>query len=334
MLTLCSLFAKIPLPKTAIGSLPTPTLGNIFSGPNDIGIHNYSSSYGEGNGIIYTCSAGHIDLAHVRSTADWTKYAYNLIYEELLKSSLTIPFKTSVDPSIFHIKIKYPNDWGNSLESEKAHLVALKIAKYIIFNAANWHEILTWYGHSKFPFFSEYPSSFSWEDSFSNMMGIYLAEKVIQKEENDFNYNMTIAIKTEMESFKMLSRVEAISKTSTLKGLWYSGWAPGLIKMKVRNFDIGQYDGYINPVRIKNIPECSEKVFSGYMIPTLTEANQYGFLFQVEIEPKEFVAKKIMKILYKKGSLEKFKIKPEIDFPILIKDMAKRASEKGYIYYE
>lgn len=160
MLTLCSLFTKIPLPKTAIGSLPTPTLGNIFSGPNDIGIHNYSSSYGEGNGIIYTCSAGHIDLAHVRSTADWTKYAYNLIYEELLKSSLTIPFKTSVDPSIFHIKIKYPNDWENSLESEKAHLVALKIAKYIIFSAANWHEILTWYGHSKLLFFQNIPPHF------------------------------------------------------------------------------------------------------------------------------------------------------------------------------
>ena len=337
MFTLCLLSAKIPLPKTAIGSLPTPTLGNIFSGPKDIGRHNYSSSYGEGNGIIYTCSAGHIDLAHVRSTADWTRYAYNFIHKELLKSSASIPFKTSVDPSIFHIEVKYPNDWQSMSNKNKrigVNLVAIKIAKYVIFNAANWHEILTWYGHSKVPFFSEYPSSFSWEDSFSNMMGIYLAEKVIQKGKGDFNYNMTISIKTEIESFKMLSRVEAISITSKLKGLWYSGWAPGLIKMKVRNFDIGQYDGIINPVRIENIPECSETVYAGYMIPTLTEANQYGFLFQVEIEPKEFVAKKIMKILHKKNSSKKFKIRPEIDFPIIINDMKKNALDKGYLYYE
>jgi hypothetical protein len=337
LFTLCLVSAKIPLPKTAIGSLPTPTLGNIFSGPNDIGIHNYSSSYGEGNGIIYTCSAGHIDLAHVRSTADWTRYAYNFIKKELLKSSVKIPFKTSVDPSIFLIEVKYPNGWEDMSNNNKkivVHLVAIKIAKYVIFNAANWHEILTWYGHSKVPFFSEYPSSFSWEDSFSNMMGIYLAEKVIQEKESDFNYNMTIAIRTEMESFRMLSRVEAISITNTLKGLWYSGWAPGLIKMKVRNFDIGQSDGYINPVKIKNIPECSEKIYPGYMVPTLEEANEHGFLFQVEIEPKEFAAKKILKVLHKKNGLEKLKIRPEIDLPILLNDMKKDALNKGYIYYE
>ena len=115
--------ANISTPKTAIGSLPTPTLGNIFSGPNDIGVHNYSSNYGEGNGIIYTCSAGHIDLAHVRSTADWTRYAYNLIQTELLRSSETIPFKTSVDPSIFHIKIKYPNDWQTISNNNRKRVI-------------------------------------------------------------------------------------------------------------------------------------------------------------------------------------------------------------------
>lgn len=329
--------ANISIPKTAIGSLPTPTLGNIFSGPNDIGIHNYSSNYGEGNGIIYTCSAGHIDLAHVRSTADWTRYAYNLIQTELLRSSETIPFKTSVDPSIFHIKIKYPNDWqtiSNKNRKRVIHLVAIKIAKYVIFNAANWHEIITWYGYSKVRFFSEYPSSFSWEDSFSNMMGIYLAEKVLEESQKNYNSNMTRAIKTEMESFKMLSRVKAISITSSLKGYWYNGWVPGLVKMKVRNFDVGSSDGYINPIRINNIPECPKSAHSGYMIPTLDETNQYGFLFQMEIEPKEFVAKKIMKVINKENVLKNFKIKPEIDFPILLDDMKKEALKKGYIYFE
>ena len=152
--------ANVKSPKTAIGSLPTPTLGNIFSGPNDIGNHNYSSSKGEGNGIILTCLGGHIDLAHVRSTADWTRYAYKIIYNELQKSSSHISFKTSVDPSIFQISVEYPKNWNSiSKESQKnkIRLASKKLAKYLIFNAANWHEILTWYGYSKIRFFFRIP---------------------------------------------------------------------------------------------------------------------------------------------------------------------------------
>ncbi len=28
----------------------------------------------EGNGILYTCHAGHIDIAHARKAADWTGF--------------------------------------------------------------------------------------------------------------------------------------------------------------------------------------------------------------------------------------------------------------------
>jgi hypothetical protein len=54
----------------------------------------------------------------------------------------------------------------------------------------------------------------------------------------------------------------------------------------------------------------------------------------MEIEPKEFVTKKIMKVINKENVLKNFKIKPEIDFPILLDDMKKEALKKGYIYFE
>ena len=41
-----------------------------------------------------------------------------------------------------------------------------------------------------------------------------------------------------------------------------------------------------------------------------------------------------MKILHKKDSSKKFKIRQKIDFPIIINDMKKNALDKEYIYYE
>ena len=239
---------------------------------------------------MFTCGAGHIDLAHVRATADWTRYAYKIIYNELTDSKSYILFKTSVDPSIFHIDIKYPENWDSitkESKKNKIHLAAKALAKYLIFNAANWHEILTWYGYSKVRFFSEYPSSFSWEDVFSNIMGIHLVDKALNLNDKDYNLAMTNAIKLEMEDLKMLDRYESIAVTSRVKDLWYKGWVPGLLKMKFRNFDIGYSDGHINPVIVPNNHLCLEQPHPGYKVPTLINANLYGISFKLEIEPKE-----------------------------------------------
>ena len=324
-------------PRTAIGSLPTPTPGNIFSGPNDIGNHNFSSNQGEGNGIVFTCGAGHIDLAHVRATADWTRYAYKIIYNELTDSKSYILFKTSVDPSIFHIDIKYPENWDSltkETKKNKIHLAAKGLAKYLIFNAANWHEILTWYGYSKIRFFSEYPSSFSWEDVFSNIMGIHLVDKVLDLKDEDYNLAMTNAIKLEMEDLKMLDRYESIAATSRVKDLWYKGWVPGLLKMKFRNFDIGYSDGHINPVIVPNNHLCLEQPHPGYKVPTLINANLYGIFFKLEIEPKEHTSKKILRIIYEDNYKNYTTINPENHIPVILKHIKRQALKKGYKYTE
>lgn len=333
----CFLNANKKPPKTAIGSLPTPTLGNIFSGPNDIGYHNYSGSKGEGNGIILTCLGGHIDLAHVRSTADWTRYAYKIIFNELQKTSNHISFRTTVDPSIFQINIKYPEYWktmSKDLKKKKIHLISKELAKYVIFNAANWHEILTWFGYSKVRFFSEYPSSFSWEDSFSNMMGIYLVDKVLDLEDNDYNIEMTKSLQIEMESLIMLDRTESIATTNKVKNLWYKGWVPGLLIMKYRNFDIGNNDGYINPTIIPNNDFCSEKLHPGYKIPTLKNVNEYGVLFELNIEPKEHTKKEILKVVYGENFKKYSSINSEKHIPLIMKYIKKKALEKGYKFID
>lgn len=329
--------ADVKSPKTAIGSLPTPTLGNIFSGPDDIGNHNYFGSQGEGNGIVFTCLGGHIDLAHVRSTADWTRFAYKIINNELKKSSSHISFKTSVDPSIFHISVNYSKTWNNlSKESQKnkIHLASKELAKYVIFHAANWHEILTWFGYSKIRFFSEYPSSFSWEDSFSNIMGIHLVDNLISLEDEDYNNGMTQSIQHEMESLIILGKVESISITNKVKNLWFEGWVPGLLKMKYRNFDIGSNDGHINPAIIPNNEFCSERAHPGYKAPTLKSANGYEILFELNIEPKEHTSKKILGIVYGRYFKNYISIDPEKHLSLILQHIKEEAISNGYRYVD
>jgi len=340
------LSTEISVPTTAVGSTPTPTPGMIFSGPSDIGKHNYANSRGEGNGIIYTCRAGHIDLSHVRNTADWTKYAYERIYNELLKSSANIPFKTRVDPSIFHISIKYPNDWDLfSIDQKRAiaHPASVKLAQYVIFHAANWHELLSWYGQRQLFFFSEYASAFSWEDGFSNMMGIHLVGDVLLNKGKDYNLDMTRTIKDELEMLHIFSRNKSISITKTIEGYWYTGWIPGIMEnmnppgtlhILYRNFDIGELDGTINPSIIPNLKDCNKKIHPGYPRPFLREANEYGFTFFMEIEARVSMSIKILKIIYGNKARKGMRIKPDEGIPIILDKMKKEALDKGYKYVD
>ena len=62
------------MPKIRVGCYPTATPGMRFIGLTGLGPHGYGHQPDEGNGIVYTCRAGHIDITHVRACADWTKY--------------------------------------------------------------------------------------------------------------------------------------------------------------------------------------------------------------------------------------------------------------------
>ena len=56
----------VPGPRSRIGRYASPSIGTVFDDPNDIGKHGYLPGGSEKRGIVYTCKAGHIDLAHMR----------------------------------------------------------------------------------------------------------------------------------------------------------------------------------------------------------------------------------------------------------------------------
>ena len=51
---------------------------------------------------------------------------------------------------------------------------------YMAYTMVTWHEILTWFGYKSVGIVPEYHSSFSWEDTYSNLLGTVLAARALR----------------------------------------------------------------------------------------------------------------------------------------------------------
>jgi hypothetical protein len=144
-----------------------------FIGPDDLGPHCYWLDGTEDNGILYTCRAGHIDIAHVRKAADWTGFLAALTLECLQEGRTAFQFKLR-EPSRYFVELTYPQGWDALPADEKervAREVSRQLGQYLAYTAMTWHEILTWFGFKPKGYRSEFPSAFSWEDNYSNLLG-------------------------------------------------------------------------------------------------------------------------------------------------------------------
>ena len=164
--------------RSRLGFCPSPIAGVAsFVDPEDIGRHTYAFSPMEKSGIVYTSRGGHIDIGHVRKAADWTAYLAELTYEKLQQRKTTFSFKQK-EPAKYFVTLQYPQYWGDldpSTREDMGREVAITLGQYFAFLGSTWHEIVTWFGYNSSGVISEFPSAFSWEDTFSNLLGTRVA---------------------------------------------------------------------------------------------------------------------------------------------------------------
>jgi len=204
-------------PKVRVGCYPTATPGMTFIGLKDLGPHGYGRQPDEGNGIVYTCRAGHIDIAHVRACADWTKYIAQKAYACLLENQTQFSFKSNVESTRHHVDIGYPPGWASLPPKRRDSLAwntAVNLSQYLIFTAATWHEILTWFGHRYLSPFPEFPSAFSWEDSYSNLLGTHLAGQVLHEGPQDYDRRFTHTLKAELRRLQIQPQANKSPRSS------------------------------------------------------------------------------------------------------------------------
>ena len=309
-------------PRPRLGCYPTSTPGSRFVSADRLGKHSYGYSPFEKNGITYTCKGGHIDIAHLRISADNTRYITTELYKGMLEGKRDFSFDLTADKSLHIVKLSYPKNWEQSADKEAiAKKVSLELGQYLTFSETTWHEMLTWYGYQTMAIFPEQASAFSWEDMYSNLLGIRLAAQALQDNEHGYNKALTLALDKEMKILGGKSAHFAREAAESVRSQWFEGNV--FVSMEKRNLDIGLDDNYVTPMIVPQV--CHGAKPMPYPVPDL-DISGYGFSMDYQIRPREFEKGRILKIVYPNGDGKT--IKPNIHFAKIMDDIRKTTLEK------
>lgn len=315
-------------PRIRYGAYPTSILGTPWAGP-ELGTHGYYFRLSEKNGIAYACRAGHVDIMHVRIAADWTAYLVGESYKHIMRGDESFAYKLLVDRSKNRVKIAYPENWRSLTKDEQSRIareVAMAMGPYLAFTMVTWHEIITWYGFQCIGLPTEYASAFSWEDSYSNLLGTILATRALQDREHTYNQAIKIVLDEEMQKLGVQPKKFSKHMSESVYGAWYRGRVSMFVKLWRRNFDIGLDDGLLTPTLLPNAAGCEGAQPVSYPAPTLDALSQYGFSAHVEIRPREWEKNRVLRIVYpdKKGK----RIFPTEHFPIIMAQIRREAEAR------
>jgi hypothetical protein len=315
-------------PRIRFGCYPSSTLGTFFVGPN-LGRHGYYFNLLEKNGIAYTCRGGHIDVIHLRIAADWTAYLAGRTYECLMRGDAGFSYKLAVDRSRNHVRFSYPANWNDLSQAERAAAaeeVALALGPHLAFTMTTWHEILTWFGFRCIGLPTEFPSAFSWEDSYSNLLGTVVAVRALQDKERSYNRAVEIAIDEEMARLGIQPAPVARQASRRVKGTWFTGSVLFFVDIMKRNFDIGLGDGRVTPTLLPGVTQCPGAEPVSYPVPRLDALSRRGFQVTHEIEPREWERHKIFRVVF--GDRRDRRIDPAIHLPRIMEYVEQAAAEK------
>lgn len=315
-------------PRPRMGTLPTPPPGPRFSDPNHLGRHSYYFNPFENNGILYTNKAGHIDLTHLRWNADYTRYLTKKTCTTLMKKRKGYSFNVTWELSTHKIEFIYPENWDNLPKKEKekiAEEISFEVGPYITFNATLWHEIITWFGTRFAGIEPEFNSAFSWEDLYSNVLGIKLGLEAIKDPNHSYDTALTMAINREMKRLGVRSRSDAIYASEKMRGKWFRGYLD--VDTMRKNMDTGVDDGFVSPILVPGM--CDDAVPERIAVPVINSLSKYGFTMKYKISPNIWEEGKIFKVVYPNGKGKK--IVPDKHYPILMDYIRKQAIEEyGY----
>jgi len=311
-------------PRLRHGSSFGGIIGDYFLDPENLGKHQYKNGYTEKIGFVYTCKGGFIDIGHLHESADRTAYISRITFENLIGGENEFSFQV-IEPTWYFVKIEYPKEWEELSEQEEiAAEISIKLGQYFAYMTTIWHEIITWFGFKSTGIFSEYVSSFSWEDTYSDLLGINLAAIALRDTQHKYDDAMTMLIDKELEKLSAQPPKLARLANKKIYGKFYTGGLYFFTTIKKRNFDTGLDDGFITPWLVPDIcPDSEPKL---YPVPNLNFLYRYGFSIRFEIEPRIAEKDKILSIIYpnERGKC----IQPAVHFPIIIEYIKKEAVEK------
>ena len=281
----------------SVGPKPLFRAGSCFGSLTKVSFHDLSDigkhrSF-EHNGMVGTCSGGFIDLGHVRNAADLTKWVARRLETKILAGETEHSFKLT-DPSRHYFNIRYPATF-KELPSEKQQAIArdisIQAAAYGIYWSTTWHEVITFLGWKPVGI-GVFISALSFEDNYSNLLGVIIGETALRDTELSFNAAVTKAMNDEFTKLGIRPKREAKAASKNIYGRWYVGEGYFGAKMLQRDLDIGLEDNELTPWLIPGL--CPEAKPYSYSVPTL-DFGRHGFVIEYSIDPT--IRKKVTEIL-------------------------------------
>lgn len=286
-------------PKNRMGTVASSGVITAYHGSSNLGRHSYNPNGSEQNGMIYTCRGGHIDLAHLRNVADWTGYLASRSFGHIKKGDAGFSFTISEEARCF-VEIDYPFGWEELSDESKESIaknISFGLGEYFAYQFSVWHEIATWFGYKSSGIYPEFVSAFSWEDTYSNLLGGRIGHVALKNKGHCFSDAVTIALNEEMdrlgiESLKIAKEAARQMRSNNCKDMVSTA------NIRSRNFDVGLGDGYITPWTIPGIGKCDNVTAQSYRVPDLDFLDRYGFAVKLKIEPKVWEKHRIFRIVF------------------------------------
>ena len=233
----------VPIPWYFMGNIVDPDLMDDHVYDNGLATlgsrgDELSLVHSEGNGLVYTCRGGFLDIAHVRDYADTTLYLATLIARDLEKGG-EFPLPEEGGKLSFRLQ-PLPS---RLVAQEGRWAVAVPLAQWLSQQVSIWHEIATYFGWSTFTLFPEEVSAFSPEDLYSNLLGARIAAAVLSRngarDEFAYNRNVDTWIDEVLLLLRAVPKETAEEAMLAVDGLWWDSTKrlPDRDLVIRRNFD-------------------------------------------------------------------------------------------------
>lgn len=193
----------------------------------------------EGNGLVYSCQGGFLDIAHIRDYADTALYTITSIARDLeTGGEIAMP-----DEGAKVTIALRPLD-AVTMQRQGRWAVAIPLGQWIAFQSSVWHEIATWFGWSTFTLFPEKVSAFSPEDLYSNLLGARIAAAVVSqagaRDEFAYNRNVERWLNLTLDHLQAVSVPAGEEAMRSVDGLWWDSEKriPDVGLVLRRHFDV------------------------------------------------------------------------------------------------
>lgn len=321
-------------PALRVGALPFPGPFTLYSQAdvNDLGEHAYGVNkrlywIGESRGIVYTCRAGFLDLAHIRDTVDMAWYVHRELSNAVARGQTTAVVR-GIDPSRHHITLNLTESWQADLgrprreQTPELDAALIDTALRAAWIAMTWHEIITWYGYKSTGVFPEDRSAFTYDDVPSHAVGLEIARQVLEQRIEDvdhFNQFVTAELTRVLQDLDPVSPDDTDRAADLVEQVWWESARP-----KRMYLDIGMASGCITPWLVPDMDVCADDEPRVFNVPQLRDALRSDGrpLVRIEIEPRIWESRAI------RASIpgEPDRILPYRDFPHMIEHIRRESA--------